>query len=243
MARMSGQPKINVPALKKAIIEATGPGKQFSRRKLSLLASDGKNPDLVRDLISRGQDRNVSFDTAVGIASALGRDVSDFVVGNVTPISGGPVLVTVVGEVEAGAWREQTEWSDDEKFEVEVMSSPFAQTGRFGLRVAGYSMDRLFLPGTILDCFKVYGSDGLKPEPGDIVVVRRVRGDMFETTCKRLERLANGDFQLRAESTRAEFAEPIPIGAPDDDHFGDDEVSIIGIVNAAVTPLLRRRPA
>lgn len=102
MRAMSGQPKINVPALKKAIIEATGPGKQFSRRKLAMLASDGKNPDLVRDLISRGQDRNVSFDTAVGIAAALGRDVSDFVVGNVAPISGGPVLVKVIGDFVEG---------------------------------------------------------------------------------------------------------------------------------------------
>ncbi|UAB76992.1 S24 family peptidase [Erythrobacter sp. SCSIO 43205] len=237
---MTQQPRINVPALKKAIIEATGPGKKMSRRKLSLLASGGKNPDLVRDLINRGQDKKVTVETLTGLASALERDHSDFLLGSPSaPV--GAIRISVVGKVEAGAWRESEEWPEEDRYEIEVMPSPFASSERFGLRVEGYSMDKLFLPGTILDCFKLYGADGLTPEPGDVVIVQRRRGALIETTCKRLERLADGAFQLRAESTRPEFAEPIPIGAPSEEHFGDDETTIIGIVNAAVTPLLNRR--
>ena len=239
MRAMTGQPRINVAALKKAVIEATVAGSGLSRRKLSMLASDGKNPDLVRDLLSRGQDRKVSFETAAGLAQALGRDLSEFLIGEVLAPTG-PNRIKVVGDVEAGAWRENGEWDDDQIFEIEVTPSPFAATGRFGLRVVGFSMDRLFLPGTILDCFQVYGADGLVPEPGDIVIVQRARGDLFETTCKRLERLQDGSYQLRAESTRPEFKEPIAIGRPDGDYFGDDETRIIGIVNAAVTPVLMR---
>lgn len=236
---MSGQSRINVPALKKAVIEATATGSGMSRRKLSLDASGGKNPDLVRDLLSRGQDRKVSFETAAGLAKALGRDLSDFLIGEALSPAG-PSRIKVMGEVEAGAWREHGEWEDDQVFEIEVTPSPFAATDRFGLRVVGYSMDRLFLPGTILDCFVPYGPDGLKPEPGDIVIVQRKRGDLVETTCKRLERLPDGSFQLRAESTRLEFQEPIPIGTPCPNYFGDEETRVIGIVNAAVTPVFRR---
>lgn len=236
---MSGQPRINVAALKKAVFEATLKGSGLSRRALSLQASEGKNPDLVRDLLSRGQDRKVSIETAAGLAKALGRDLGEFIQGEaLTP--GGPPRIKVMGEVEAGAWRENGEWDADQIFEIEVTPSPFGATGRFGLRVVGYSMNELFLPGTILDCFQVYGADGLVPEPGDIVIVQRCRGDLIETTCKRLERLSDGSYQLRAESTRPEFQEPIAIGKPDGDYFGDDEIRIIGIVNAAVTPVLRR---
>jgi hypothetical protein len=239
MWAMSNQPRINVAALKKAVVEATATGSGLSRRKLSLEASGGKNPDLVRDLLSRGQDRKVSFETAAGLAKALSRELSEFLIGE-TLVPTGPVLIKVVGEVEAGAWREHGEWDDDQVFEIEVAPSPFAATGRFGLRVVGFSMDKLFLPGTILDCFNVYSGDGLAPEPGDIVIVQRQRGDLVETTCKRLERLADGSFQLRAESTRPEFQEPITLGKPDGEYFGDDETRVIGIVNAAVMPVFKR---
>lgn len=239
MRAMSGQSRINVASLKKTIIEATATGSGLSRRKLSLLASDGKNPDLVRDLLSRGQDRKVSIETAAGLARALGRELGDFLMGEVL-VPAGPIRIKVVGEVEAGAWRENGEWDEDQIFEIEVTPSPFGATGRFGLRVVGFSMDKLFLPGTILDCFQVYGSDGLVPEPGDVVIVQRCRGDLIETTCKRLERLADGGYQLRAESTRPEFQDPIALGKPDGEYFGDDETRVIGIVNAAVTPVFRR---
>lgn len=237
---MSESTKIDLARLKRSIIANTGPGKKYSRRGLSLEASDGKNPDLVRDLINRGQDRKPSIQTVLGLAKALGEDINDFIIGNDSYPLTKSVEVTVIGSVEAGAWRQQERWDGDRQYVVEGQSSPFGNGTRFGLEVAGYSMDRKFLPGTVLDCFAVPGTPDLTPIPGDVVIVQRTRGDLTETTCKILERLPDGSFQLLCDSTRPEFAEPIPIGKPDNGHFGDDEIRIIGIVNSAITPVLKR---
>lgn len=239
MGAMVDGTKIDVSALKRAVIEATGPGREFSRRSLSLAASAGKNPDLVRDLISRGQDRKVSFETAAGLAAAMGRDVGEFIAGSVGA-SQALEAIRVIGAVEAGAWRECEAWEPDRQFEVIVQPVSLGGAVRFGLQVVGYSMDRVFLPGTILDCLRIPDTPDLAPIPGDIVVVQRRRGDLFETTCKRLERADDGGFQLRAESTRPEFGEPIPIGSPDNGHFADEDICIIGIVNSAITHVFRR---
>lgn len=237
-AAMADERKIDVAALKRAVIEATGTGKAFSRRSLSLAATNGKNPDLIRDLISRGQDKNVSFDVALGIAEALRVDISNFVLGY--SLRTHQYSIPVIGTVEAGVWREQEAWEKEQQYEVEVMPIAYERAERFGLEVTGYSMDKMFLPGTILDCIRVPNPDGLVPIPGDIVIVVRQNGNLFETTCKRLEQLPDGSFQLRAESTRAEFAEPISLGKPDDAHFADSEVRIIAIVNSSITRVMRR---
>lgn len=239
MPGMEAGTRIDVAALKRAVIAATGPGKQFTRRSLSLAASGNKNPDLIRDLISRGQDRKVSFDTAVGIAAALGVDVGQFIAGGVAA-SGKLDAIRVIGAVEAGAWRECEQWDDDRQFEIVAQPAQIAGAVRFGLEVVGYSMDRVFLPGTILDCLRIPDTPDLQPIAGDIVIVQRRRGDLFETTCKRLERTEDGSYQLRAESSRPEFTAPIPIGKPDNGHFADEDICIIGIVNSAITRVFQR---
>jgi hypothetical protein len=45
---------------------------------------------------------------------------------------------------------------------------------------------------------------------------------------------------LRAESSRAEFQEPIVIGRPDENHVGDHDTTIIAIVLRAHQSLYRR---
>lgn len=238
---MSDGPKFNVPALKRAIVENTGPGRPFTRRSLSLAASGGKNPDLVRDLLSRGQDRKPSFETVSGIARALGINIGRFIDGT-EDLEGSdtPIRIKVIGAVEAGAWRMLDQWEESRQYPVDVYPALFPNSSRFGLEMVGFSMDKLFLPGTILDCFAVPATEGLTPMPGDIVIAQRRRGDLIETTCKRLELLPDGSYQLRAESDRPEFAEPIPIGRPDKGMFSDDETTFIGVVNSAVRQMLRR---
>lgn len=234
--------KINVAKLKRVIIENTGPGKKFSRRGLSLAATEGKNPDLVRDLINRGQDRKPSIESVAGIAAALELDLSEFIAGVSASVE--PDVIKVIGTVEAGAWREQAQWPEEQWYDLEVHPSPVSDVDRFGLRVEGFSMDKVFPPGTELDCLRIkFGEGPLRPEPGDIVVVQRRNGDLYETTCKRLELAPDGIYQLRAESTRPEFQEPIPLGRPDRDHHVDTGIEIIGIVNQAYQRHFRRRPA
>lgn len=89
-------------------------------------------------------------------------------------------------------------------------------------------MDLTIQPGAVLECIRVFNE--VEPQAGDLVIVQRQRHDLLETTCKRLVRRADGDWELRCESTKPEFQEPIPIGQPDNGLFTDDEIRIIGIV-------------
>lgn len=238
-APMENAPRIDVAELKRAVIGSTGPGRRFTRRALSLAASGGKNPDLIRDLLSRGQDKKVSIETAAGIAQALGVDLGLFLAASPAG-STTAQTIRVIGCVEAGAWRQHETWEISRQYEVQAAPIEFDGVDRFGLEVVGFSMDLRFLPGTILDCLRVPNRAGLSPIPGDIVIVQRRLGDLWETTCKRLEQLGDGTYQLRAESSRPEFGEPIRLGRPDDGHFSDDEIVIVGVVNSAITQVLRR---
>lgn len=239
---MSSATNIDVEALKRAVIEFTSGSGAVSRRKLSLDATSGKNPDLVRDLISRGQDRMPSFQSVAGLASAMGRNVDDFTINAAGSREDKPIRIPVVGTVEAGVWREVAQDQGNELEEVVVYPSRISAPGRFALRVNGYSMDRLFPPGTILDCLSVpfAGENGPQPRLGDIVIAERSRGGLIETTCKRLDATEDGSFVLRAESSRPEFQTPVQIGRPDNNFDGDDTVRIIAVVNSAIMHLLER---
>lgn len=235
---MSQAMNFDVAKLRRAVIEHTGTGRRWSRRSLSLAASNGKNPDLVRDFISRGQDRKPSFDAVAGLAAAMEMDVNEFIL---TPApKSGPVYIKVVGAVEAGAWREQCEWPTDQQYEVRALQSDFPELDRFGLVVVGYSMDKLFAPGVVLDCLRLpfSGESPIIPTPGQIVIAQHTRGDLVETTCKRLGRDAEGQWFLKPESTRDEHQAIIPIGAPDENYALDDGIVIVGIVNAAIQQFL-----
>lgn len=235
---MTAPPKIDVSRLKRDIIECTGDGGQFSRRKLSLLASDGKNPDLVRDIISRGHDRAPSVTSVVGLAQAMGKDPSDYIRTLAAPAA--TQTIKVIGRVQAGAWSEHPEWPAVDQYEIEVDPSPVEGAERFALEMVGYSMDKIIPPGSILECLRVFGSSGPVPRDGDIVVVRRVRNDLTETTCKRLEIRPDGEFILHCESHRPEFAEPVFMGRPDPESFSDDGTVIIAIVDKATQRFFRR---
>lgn len=235
---MEKKPKIDINLLKSAVLAATGEGAPFTPRSLSLKASGGKNPDLVRDLIKRGQDRSPSFETIAGLANALGVDIPMFMA--VNPAIRAGETIKVVGSVEAGAWRQVAEWDLDSQYDLAVMPAPVGNAERFGLEVTGYSMDKIFPPGIILDVLAIPGTPGLEPQVGDIVIVRRRQGDLIETTCKRLARADDNTLELRSESTRAEFSDPIKTGSPDAAHHIDSETTIIGIVNSAISQVFRR---
>lgn len=238
MTEESNQLNFDVAKLRRVVIEHTGQGKKWSRRALSLAASNGKNPDLVRDFISRGQDRKPSFDAVAGIANALGMDVSEFT--SLPSARNAPVYIKVVGAVEAGAFREQCEWPEHQQYEVRALQTDYPELQRFGLVVVGYSMDKLFAPGVVLDCLRLpfSGESPIVPTPGQIVIAQHNRGDLCEMTCKRLGRDPDGQWFLMPESTRPEHQERIPIGSPDENYALDDGIVIVGIVNAAIQQFL-----
>lgn len=237
---MSEGVKIDLAKLRALIVANSGPGKRMTRRALSLKASDGRNPDLVRDIM-RVDKRKPTLETAAGICAALGVELSEVVKG-VKPAEAADEWLTVSQAVQAGVWREQTEWAPDDVYQVKV-GEPLVEGDRYGAVVEGRSMDRKLPPGIVLECVRLIGS-GLTPRDGDYVIVERKQGALRELTCKRLSQRPDGDWELCAESTLPEFSEPIPIGHPDPEHWGDDEISIVAIVVRAHLQLLgtERRP-
>jgi hypothetical protein len=229
---------IDMPALVAALTEATAKGGPFSMRSLSLQATREKNADFVRDIL-RGQSNNPDLRGVMGVARLLGRDISTFL--KTSSISSGPKLIKVVvkGCVEAGAWRSHEPWAPDDWYAVEFEEDGIFGT-RVGLEVRGRSMELRFPEGTALDCVMLIGSNAIV-DNGDYVVVEAIRGGLYERTCKRLSLRPDGNFELIAESTQPEFADPIFIGKPDFYGPSEDEIRVVGKVLHAKQSFVTRR--
>lgn len=233
----------NISFLREILEDATSPDAKWNSRSLSLAATGGKNPYLVRDIV-KGKSTNPTLDTLVGLAKALEMDISQMIPAAASVMhrvggAGGYEMLEVVGAVAAGVWREQTEWSQEDRYSIEVGPNPFPGSERLALKMEGLSMDKVIPPGSDLECLRVaYGY--VEPQPGDIVIVQRDKHDLHELTCKRLDHDGQ-NYILRAESTRAEFQEPIVIGRPDENSISDDGITIIAIVLRAHQSLYARR--
>lgn len=135
----------------------------------------------------------------------------------------------VNASVEAGVWREAVEWNDERSFVIENMPSPIPAGSRFGLRVEGFSMDLDYQPGTVLDCISIF-KNGVQPQTGDHVIAENRRADgLRELTVKELV-IEDGRYFLQPRSTRPEHQGRIEVGAPSEDHFGDDGINVIAFV-------------
>jgi SOS-response transcriptional repressor LexA len=144
----------------------------------------------------------------------------------------------VTGSVAAGVWKAQTDWPAAEHYQVRFGPSRYSKEQRFGVRMEGLSMNRTISPGSDLECLWVKFSP-IPPRPGDLVIVERNAHDLFELTCKRLA-MDGDNYVLRCESYEPEFQEAIYLGKPDDGHFTDDEVRVVGIVISAKLDLAPR---
>lgn len=149
-------------------------------------------------------------------------------------------MVEVIGSVAAGTWVESLEWEPEERFTIVVAGLSLPNARRFGLRVDGHSMDRVYTPGTILDCVSVFDLPE-PPQNDDHVIVERNRGDgLHEYTVKRLYVDPDGRCWLMPESSKPEHQTPIEIGCPDADHDGPDAVRIIALVIGSYQPRVSR---
>lgn len=146
--------------------------------------------NFLRDIKS-GRNKSPAVDKIAYIANVLGTSVDDLMAA--AGIEGGQsgartpqiVFTRVIGEVEAGAWREAIEWPQDRQFEIPLLrigKYPDART--YGLKLAGDSMDRYYpLPNTIVINIPFLDIERA-PLPGEVVIAQRQRHDMFEATCK-----------------------------------------------------------
>lgn len=137
--------------------------------------------------------------------------------------------IRIVGEVQAGMWRE----IETLKPEIIAHTPIFAGPDQFGLVVRGDSMNRVAQDGDFLVCLSVPHS-GLTPQVGDLVVVERTRddGSIVELSVKRLSAEFDGTQILVPESHDPAFQEPLNLNETSSQ---DVEVRIIAVVLAVLS--------
>ena len=129
--------------------------------------------------------------------------------------SGAPIRV--LGTVAAGVWMEIEE---NQTALEDVPISPFPADQRFpseaqfDLVVRGNSINRLAHDGDRIRCVSMEAS-GRDFRDGDLVVVRRRRGALEETTVKRVIR-SQGEWILMPESNDPRWQQPISLTGDDD---------------------------
>lgn len=177
------------------------------------------------------QKREPSLPDLERMAGILGVTVSDFF-SNVTTAQLGPRLF-VKGQVAAGVFSDA--WEEDPDNWQEFTGRPdhaSPASERFGLRVAGDSMNEIYPHGTIIECVRYWG-DYQIPNGKRVVVQRKQCGDGIETTVKEYLRDAEGIEWLVPRSTNPAFQTPFRCDQPGADI---EEISIIAVVIASIRP-------
>lgn len=143
-----------------------------------------------------------------------------------------PQMITVVGFVQAGHWRESAEWFDDEQYYVSA--PPFREwwsVPMIGLEVRGQSMNRMYPEGTVLICANLIHVDR-NPVPGEKVIVQqRDRHGLVEATVKELQLDERGAAWLWPRSTDPTFQQPIRFQGEGKE---EDDVIVSALVIASI---------
>ncbi len=138
-------------------------------------------------------------------------------VATVMPVSHAKTYI--VGEVQAGVWREAMEESPDLRHYIEIPEDPrYPAVRRFALRVKGPSMEDVFPDGSTIICVKLMDI-GRQPLDGEYVIVQRVRRDgLTEATVKQYV-LKDGEAYLWPRSQHPDYQQPLKLtpGGEDED--------------------------
>jgi len=138
--------------------------------------------------------------------------------------------IKVIGRVAAGVFREiepmTSSWFPDSPFPPDPQYPIAAQ---YDLIVEGNSINRFARDGEILRCLDIHKAI-VEPVDGDLLVVRRTRHGLAETTAKRGRR-KNGAWELWFDSEDPSFQGIVPLEVQD-----GDQIEIIAVVLYAYRP-------
>lgn len=205
-------------------------------RKVSLDA--GLSESAAKHIIY-GSSQSPRMDTIEKIASVLGVTVQEITGDEVAqPKNQIPLMrVPVIGKVQAGLWQDALEIPFNERYSISIPDvGDYPGLPRYGLKVAGDSMNRVFPEGTTVIIIN-FSDLGRLPRYGEYVVAERrcPERDCFEATVKAVEIREDGSVLLWPKSTNPEFQTPIELlsgGWEDGDGWGVPDVIIKGLVVA-----------
>lgn len=174
-------------------------------------------------------NREPNMTKLADIAAALGVEPGELFGAGFIPL--GPRLF-VKGEVAAGVWVEAYEWPEDEWQAFTGRPDVSADLPhRFGLRIAGQSMNEIYPEGSIVECVSVFGHTEV--EPGKRVVILRTRADgRIEATVKELQQSGDGKLWAVPRSSDPSF-HPFSLTEPEE---GIVTIQVIATVVASYRP-------
>lgn len=195
---------------------------------LSLSRKAGLGDTYVRDALRRG--RGGSIEGLRRIAAALDVSVEYLTTGIDTSQSSVPAStsyspslslagdinsqdfapIRIRGEVAAGVWSEgdAVELPEDEMPISHLPPDPrWPAEFQYDVVVKGTSLNRVARDGDYLRCVDI-AKAGIEIRDGDLVVARRTRGDLAETTAKRAKKRGI-EIELWPDSTDPKWQEPL----------------------------------
>ena len=145
----------------------------------------------------------------------------------------------LVGDVQAGSWKEAVERQSDEQELVMLPSAvdvpPYVMKA---FKVRGGSMNMIYPEGSVVFVAGLFDNP-ITPVDGDIVMVQRQSADgLYEATLKELVVDDDGRRWLWPRSTEPEHQAPLSV---DDGRDSSTDVTILGIVQAGITVPQKRK--
>lgn len=181
--------------------------------------------------ISRWENdqQGITFENAAALASALEVTVQYLLTGeDVIPLGAGSPsrMLNVVGEVQAGVWREASEWEGDDQYPIAVIVPPqYRDLVMSAYVVKGSSMNVYYPSGSHVVVASTI-ANGLTPRHGNKVLVSRVNKDgQYEATLKEYVVDVTGNVWLWPRSNDPRYQDPIQYRDEN-----TEEVTITGIV-------------
>jgi repressor LexA len=171
----------------------------------ALVVKAGLSRDALRQL-RNDRVRSLNSDTLIRLADALESSM-DWLVGRSGDNQRAGASndnfedVEIVGEVQAGVWREALEWPESDRYTIPVpVDLRFPGMKRRGLKIGGNSMDEIFPEGSIAFVIPILEL-GRPPAHGNKVIVQRARHEFYEATCKQLALRPDGSAVLLPRSS------------------------------------------
>jgi repressor LexA len=162
----------------------------------------------------------------------VGISLEYLLTGNDQPmVAKGPTRIHVIGEVQAGVWREAIEFDEADKPTLTIWGDGMERC--YALRVAGDSMDKVYPEGHyVIVCPLTEYPRGLAS--GDRVIVKRVRDGIVEATIKELV-VNEGKLELWPRSNNIRYQSPINLHWPysEPQKASNELVEIAGVVVAS----------
>lgn len=139
--------------------------------------------------------------------------------------------INVIGEVEAGIWREAVQWDESEIFQIPYGVNEKYHNKAYGLRIRGDSMNLAYPEDTIVIVVSIYDYDGEIATGKRVIVERCLKNGVCEATAKELE-IINGHAKLWPRSTNQKYQDPIDISWPYEtpQEIGLETVIIKGVI-------------